>query len=178
MNAMSGAERQRRYRDRHVTSRDEISRMFLEIKAELASLRDFMVTLAASSRNEKLASRNGGQAKSTTSETIATARRKGASIINSNWNLSLEDRKFAADLGLEPDRMADEFRDYWISEGRVKTNWSAAFRNWCRKAQSFGYGKTPASTTNGHSPKINEFRAQQLAELARKGIHVLPGSMT
>ena len=42
MSAMSGAERQRLYRDRHQTSRDEIFRMLLEIKRELASLRDIV----------------------------------------------------------------------------------------------------------------------------------------
>jgi hypothetical protein len=109
-------------------------------------------------------------------------KRKRGSILESNWNPSLEERQYAIAFGLDPDRTADEFRDYWIAktgQGAIKADWSATWRNWCRRAQDFARpSKAPALATNGHSPEFDDFRAKQLAELARKGIHVLPGSMT
>jgi uncharacterized protein YdaU (DUF1376 family) len=53
-----------------------------------------------------------------------------------DWKPSAEDRAFAADLGLDPDQTADEFRDFWTAlpgaRGR-KLNWSKTFRNRCRE---------------------------------------------
>lgn len=54
----------------------------------------------------------------------------------SDWQPSGDDWKFAANLGLDPDDAADEFRDYWkaIPGSRgIKLDWSATFRNRCRE---------------------------------------------
>ena len=52
-----------------------------------------------------------------------------------DWKPSEEDAAFARSLGLDPRRVADEFRDYWHGvagqKGR-KLDWSGTFRNRCR----------------------------------------------
>lgn len=69
----------------------------------------------------------------------STAKRgadKRGTRLPEDWKLSAEDRAFAADLGLDPDVTADEFRDYWTAlpgaRGR-KLDWSKTFRNRCRE---------------------------------------------
>jgi hypothetical protein len=53
-----------------------------------------------------------------------------------DWRPDPMDAGFADKLGLDPERVADGFRDYWHSKpgaaGR-KTDWSATWRNWCRR---------------------------------------------
>jgi uncharacterized protein YdaU (DUF1376 family) len=53
-----------------------------------------------------------------------------------DWRPDPVDAGFADKLGLDPERVADGFRDYWHSKpgaaGR-KTDWSATWRNWCRR---------------------------------------------
>jgi hypothetical protein len=65
--------------------------------------------------------------------------RKGSRLAP-DWYPSDADLKFAADLGLrlfEVDNEANKFVDYWKARagpGGVKRDWSATWRNWCRKA--------------------------------------------
>lgn len=59
------------------------------------------------------------------------------SRLNVDWQPSEQDRIFCADLGINVTGTADQFRDYWTSQpGQkgVKTNWSATWRNWCRRS--------------------------------------------
>lgn len=53
-----------------------------------------------------------------------------------DWNPDAEGAQFARDLGLDPARTFDRFRDYWRGQpgakGR-KLDWIATWRNWCRK---------------------------------------------
>lgn len=59
------------------------------------------------------------------------------SRLPSDWTLSDEDRAFAQAEGIDPDREAGSFRDYWHAQpgakGR-KSNWSATWRNWVRRS--------------------------------------------
>ncbi len=54
-----------------------------------------------------------------------------------DWRPSAEDRSYAQQLGLDPERTADDFRDYWTAkpgkDGR-KLNWPGTWRKWCRRA--------------------------------------------
>lgn len=63
------------------------------------------------------------------------------------WMPSAEDRAFASGLGLAPEAIADGFRDYWRgatgAKGR-KADWSATWRNWCRRAAERGPRGSPA----------------------------------
>lgn len=55
--------------------------------------------------------------------------------LDAGWTPNASDAGFAADLGLNPEAVAAEFRDYWLAvpgtKGR-KLDWSATFRNSCR----------------------------------------------
>lgn len=84
-----------------------------------------------------------------------------------DFMISAEDRAFAADLGLDPDLTADEFRDFWTAvpgtRGR-KLNWSKTFRNRCRElakrpARTGGYKPAVASTTVDHDSDV-QWRAR------------------
>jgi hypothetical protein len=73
--------------------------------------------------------------------------------ITPDWQPSAEDRKFAAvECGLDPDEAAAEFRDYWIGRGDPMADWSATFRNSCRKAPSRGRVAGGRSGANGSRP--------------------------
>lgn len=54
-----------------------------------------------------------------------------------DWSPSDEDRAFAQAEGIDPEREAGSFRDYWHGKpgaaGR-KSNWSATWRNWIRRS--------------------------------------------
>lgn len=59
------------------------------------------------------------------------------SRLPSDWRPDAACSSFASGLGLDPEGIADEFRDYWHSKpgaGGVKIDWCATWRNWCRKA--------------------------------------------
>ena len=59
------------------------------------------------------------------------------SRLPADWTPSDEDRAFAQAEGIDPEREAGSFRDYWTSKpgaaGR-KSNWSATWRNWVRRS--------------------------------------------
>lgn len=67
----------------------------------------------------------------------AEPRADRGSRLPTDWSPSTEDRAFAAAEGIDPDREAGSFRDYWTSKpgaaGR-KSNWSATWRNWVRRS--------------------------------------------
>jgi hypothetical protein len=51
-----------------------------------------------------------------------------------DWQPGSEDLFFAADLGLDPDDTAAEFRDYWCPKSRARSlDWSAEWRTYCRR---------------------------------------------
>lgn len=60
-----------------------------------------------------------------------------------DWNPGPEGGRFARELGLDPARVFDKFRDYWTAkpgkDGR-KTDWQSVWRNWCRNEMGHGRG--------------------------------------
>lgn len=53
-----------------------------------------------------------------------------------DWQMSEAGREFASELRLNPDSVAEAFRDYWrAASGSTarKLDWDAAFRTWCRR---------------------------------------------
>jgi hypothetical protein len=52
-----------------------------------------------------------------------------------DWAISEERRKFANEIGVDVDHKFAIFRDYWVARQRgLKSDWSATFRNWLRRA--------------------------------------------
>ncbi len=94
--------------------------------------------------------------------------KRAASQIPNNWLPSPEDRRFALDLGLDPDAVAANFRDYWIGTGKPMADWSATWRNWCRRQNRDGAGRAAPPVGGPGSPKPTTGwgeQARQKAEL-------------
>lgn len=88
-------------------------------------------------------------------EVIARAR---GTRIPEDWQPRDEDREFARSLGLDPDKLRDEFVDYWIaipgSRG-AKLNWFSTYRNRAREVagRRNAYGQRSGQTrTNPSGP--------------------------
>jgi hypothetical protein len=61
---------------------------------------------------------------------------KRATRLPPDWQPSQDDRAFALNLGLNVQSVAAGFRDYWHAKAgkdATKLDWSATWRNWCRK---------------------------------------------
>jgi len=66
-----------------------------------------------------------------------SAQSKRGTRLPSDWQPSFEDIEFCKTNrpDLQPDKVADQFRDYWIAQTGVKAtklDWSATWRNWVR----------------------------------------------
>ena len=65
-----------------------------------------------------------------------------------DWSPSEQDRAFAEAEGIDPEREAGSFRDYWTGKpgaaGR-KSNWSATWRNWVRRSAERNRGGSNGS---------------------------------
>lgn len=87
--------------------------------------------------------------------TVVALPAKRGSRLPDDWQPSIEDLKFAGDLGLrlfEIDNEAAKFRDYWSNKpgkAGVMLDWSKTWRNWCRRATTDfkpnGKGNGPGS---------------------------------
>ena len=73
--------------------------------------------------------------KETEKERERETKAKRATRLPNNWHPTIEDHSFADRLGVVGE--VETFRDYWHSQpGQrgVKLDWSATWRNWCRRA--------------------------------------------
>jgi uncharacterized protein YdaU (DUF1376 family) len=54
--------------------------------------------------------------------------------LSADWQPSDKDRRYAEDLGLNPDEVAEEFRDYWLAKptNATKLDWHLTWKTWCR----------------------------------------------
>jgi len=59
----------------------------------------------------------------------AGASKKRRAGIPEDWEPRDAERKIARELGLDCDREAEEFKTYWLGDGRPKKNWDLTFRN-------------------------------------------------
>lgn len=99
---------------------------------------------------------------------------KGARL-DAGWQPSDDDRKFATGLGLNPDTVAAEFRDYWCAETGAKArklDWAATFRNRCRQVAERKRRAGPAHR-NGMAQVLVE-----LQEARRAGVEADLGPAT
>jgi hypothetical protein len=79
---------------------------------------------------------------------------KRASRIPDDWAMTTECRAYANSQGLNPDRVAEAFTDYWRAQGGSnarKLDWDAAFRTWCRR-QAEQQPKATAPRNGYHRP--------------------------
>jgi uncharacterized protein YdaU (DUF1376 family) len=101
-----------------------------------------------------------------TEERIATAipkkeARSRGTRLEQSWKPSEEAIQFAWGLGLDAEREAGEFRDYWIGvpgQRGVKLDWEATWRNHCRRSAklSAGRGGKPSGPTGFNALLFDE----------------------
>ena len=88
-----------------------------------------------------------------------------SSRLAEGWQPSIDDRRFAEQLGLDPDHTAERFRDYWVAQpGQrgVKADWLATWRNWCRREADRRASQAGAllRTPTGWQAKVQPTREQ------------------
>jgi len=109
---------------------------------------------------------DGGKA----SRAEARDKAKG-SRIREDWQPTADDVAFAEGLGLNATATADRFRDFWIGvagERGRKVQWSATWRNWCRKDAERASSPPPAGSRPrplSRQDQANAAAARMLAEL-------------
>lgn len=186
MTAMTHAERQKRYRDRQSVTRDSSHDILLKILMELRLLRDFVTK-----SHVTIVPPNGSPSDSPSLTPLTPLS-----------NLRLTSPKGDADFDRwwegYPDKTGKGAARKAFAKALTKTSLDQLIegverykrtkpldRPWCNPATWLNQERwldVPANAqpaaTNGHSIEFNELRAKTLAELARKGMHVLPGSMT
>jgi uncharacterized protein YdaU (DUF1376 family) len=119
------------------------------------------------------ASQTPGQSQSQSQEereAIASPKMKGqqnGTRIPDDWEPDEQDREFARSIGVEADDVAATFRDYWRSKpgaGGRKLDWSATWRNWCRKSAEQSNSRSGRMV---HRQKPNSLIAAASAVLAQ-----------
>lgn len=116
----SDAERQRRKRERHVTSRDVT---VTDRDPPPIDGRALTTTLEPTHNPLPKTPLKGG---------------KKGSRLEGDWQPSTEDRQAAATIGFtvqQADAEFEKFRDYWLAkpgQAGVKLDWAATLRNWLR----------------------------------------------
>jgi hypothetical protein len=86
---------------------------------------------------------------------------KRGSRLSDEWAPSVEQEQYARDLGLDPKRVAEDFRDYWTAradKGAVKADWGATWRTWCRKQ-----AEAPQRASYGQQGHVQRERPGQAA---------------
>ena len=86
-------------------------------------------------------SQSQSQKKERTPSPPSVARSPKGSRLSSDWRPDGEEAGFADKLGLNPDAVAAQFRDYWHAKpgkDALKVDWSAAWRSWCRRETERG----------------------------------------
>ena len=66
----------------------------------------------------------------------SAAKTSRGSRLPDNWTPGDAGAAYATDLGLEPNQVFQNFRDYWIAAPGakgLKADWAATWRTWCRK---------------------------------------------
>jgi hypothetical protein len=80
-----------------------------------------------------------------------------------DWKPSADDVEFATGLGLDAVKVSDVFRDYWhakAGQDGAKRDWSATYRNWCRRdAESGKNGRKSGGLDGVDAPMTAEQRA-------------------
>lgn len=66
-----------------------------------------------------------------------------------------------APAGLDFNRELQRFRDHYISEGKRKADWNAAWRNWLRRAEEYAVRDAPRGNGNSKHPAVGRVEPSQ-----------------
>jgi hypothetical protein len=116
------AERVKRYRERHRNAECNVTETPSESETDTETESD----------TEQKVGESGASAPTPT---------KRGHRLPEDWTVSDAGRAFAAEQGLDADRVAEAFRDYWLAATGAtarKLDWDAAYRTWCRRQADNG----------------------------------------
>jgi len=77
-------------------------------------------------------------------------RRPAVSRLPDDWTPGADDREFARGRGLDPAEVMLAFVAYYLANGGVRADWSAAFRLWCARERRFD--RRPSRAQGGAKP--------------------------
>lgn len=71
------------------------------------------------------------------SPSVSPSGRGKKTLLPDGFTVDLEMRAWADNEGvtIDVDRETEKFRDYWVSKGERRVDWTATWRNWIRRAQ-------------------------------------------
>lgn len=95
-----------------------------------------------------------------------TTENKRGHRLPEDWQPDADCRAFAQSHGLDPEQVADHFRDYWHDKTGAnanKINWTGTWRNWCR-TEAKRKPRSPVNTAEA----IRRMVAEAEDSLARK----------
>lgn len=68
-----------------------------------------------------------------------------------DWQPTPEARQYAVGLGLDPDAVAEAFRDYWCDQVGARArriDWGGTWRGWCRRTAQVSARAKPSQRAN------------------------------
>lgn len=92
-----------------------------------------------------------------TSKPKTKPRAKAQRAIPDDWQPTADERQYAIDHGIPAhavDRTVEEFRNYWLSDGRTKANWGMTWRNRILQIESRTTAR--AETIAQHPPRLTK----------------------
>jgi len=176
------AQRQRICRERRKLSRDVTS--VTPVTVTIENKREFPVDLLSSAINDLSATRELKMETDLSKKERESARKKDlvegqkpSRAVSGNrgcrlpadWMPSLVDQDEALHIGLTRQQIqveGEKFRDYWHSRagpGSTKIDWSATWRNWCRKANEDN--RNGPKGPNGHG-RANGHQVESASQYA------------
>ena len=87
------------------------------------------------------------------------------SILPEDWRPSPLDIAFALSCGLNPAAMADTFADHYRATGASRADWSAVWRNWCRREPLFSRKRSSGDRFARNEAGRSSAAADLLAQL-------------
>ena len=129
-------ERERSRAVSHVDQRRAAGKASAEARARQREVNDRSTTVAAPLERNGRPSPSPSQEEEIPPSPPSVVRSPRGSRLPSDWLPDDEQAQFAASLGLDVRRVADQFRDYWHAKAgkdAVKLDWPATWRGWCRR---------------------------------------------
>lgn len=96
---------------------------------------------------------------------------KKGSRLPDDWMPSPNDIVYAQNLNLDPEKVAEDFCDYWhakVGEGARKTNWSLTWKRWCRRENEKNQDKQDRLDAYNRPRKSNLERIGEKIDRAAK----------
>lgn len=164
----SAAERQARYRERKRASQTVTDRHQPSPTVTKHNKPSQTVTRDAPSLDKEGLPQTPSQEINPSPKNPPKGGQKRGSRLPPDWELSEENRRYAAEKNLSPaqiEREASQFRDYWLAKpGKdgVKLDWDATWRTWVRNVVKWQEAR--AGPESSRTPNFDRLRQKRQLE--------------